>query len=131
MMYLLTLQFHFYSTHFLTSHILHYLPLWFIRHHFLPLANCSDPIAPGNGSIEQYQNTTEGAEIFFSCNRMYIPVRTMRAVCTADGRWNPDPATTMCTCEMSSMLISECQNVNIQTLMTNPQTKFPLHTLAL
>ena len=25
----------------------------------------------------------------------------MRAVCTADGRWNPDPATLVCTGECS------------------------------
>ena len=33
-----------------------------------PIVNCSDPTSPGNGSIETYQNTIEGAEIFYRCN---------------------------------------------------------------
>ena len=67
----------------------------------LPLhaANCSDSTVPINGSIEAYQNTSEGAEIFFSCNPGFVPAGRMRAVCGANGRWNPDPATFVCTCE--------------------------------
>ena len=62
--------------------------------------NCSDPTPPMNGSIAPYQNTTEGAEISFMCNPGFIPpAGRMRAVCGADGRWNPDPADLVCTCE--------------------------------
>ena len=52
-----------------------------------------------DGSIDPYQNTTEGAEIFFRCNPGVVPAGRMRAVCGPDGRWNPDPATLVCTCE--------------------------------
>ena len=63
--------------------------------------NCSDSTVPGNGSIDPYQNTTEGAEIFFRCNPGFVPAGRMRAVCRADGRWSPDPATLVCMCECS------------------------------
>ena len=71
---------------------------------FLPplsLVNCSGPTFPANGSIEAYHNTTEGAEIFFRCNPGFVPAGRMRAVCGADGRWNPDPGDHVCTCESS------------------------------
>jgi len=67
-----------------------------------PLVNCSEPTTPGNGFIEPYQNTTEGAEIFFRCNSGFVPNTTMMATCGADERWNPDPDTHMCTCEYPS-----------------------------
>ena len=68
--------------------------------YFFPTVNCSDPTFPTNGSIEAYQNTTEGAEIFFRCNPMFVPAGRMRAACTSDGRWNPDPAGHRCTCKV-------------------------------
>ena len=69
--------------------------------HSLSIVNCSDPIAvPRNGSIDPYQNTTEGAEVLFSCNPMFVPTGRMRAVCGADGRWTPDPAGLVCMCEL-------------------------------
>ena len=58
--------------------------------------SCGSPIIPGNGSIEAYQNTLEGAEIFFKCDSGFVPAGRMTAVCGADGRWNPDPASLMC-----------------------------------
>ena len=61
--------------------------------------SCGQPLSPGNGSIEPYQNTIEGAEIFFRCNPGFVPAGRMRAVCGADGRWNPDPAGLVCTGE--------------------------------
>ena len=70
----------------------------------LPVS-CGRPIAPNNGSIETYQNTSEGAEIFFRCNPGFVPAGGMRAVCGADGRWNPDPATLQCTSECRLYLI--------------------------
>ena len=60
-------------------------------------ANCSAPTAPRNGSIEPYQNTTEGAEITFRCNPGFVPAENMTAVCEGNGRWNPDPAIAECT----------------------------------
>ena len=62
---------------------------------FLSTANCSDPTAPGNGSFETYQCTTE---IFLKCNPGFVPAGVMKAVCE-NGRWNPDPATLVCLCE--------------------------------
>ena len=66
---------------------------------FCPPANCSNPTLPVDGSIEPYQNTTEGAVIFFRCNQGFVPAGRMTAVCGTDGRWNPDAATLVCTCE--------------------------------
>ena len=59
--------------------------------------SCGSPITPDNGSIEAHQNTLEGTEIFFKCNPRFVPAGMMRAVCASDGRWNPDPATLVCT----------------------------------
>ena len=67
---------------------------------FLSPANCGGPTSPRNGSIDPYQNTTEGAEIFFKCNPGFVPAGRMRAVCRADGRWNPDPGTLVCAGEL-------------------------------
>ena len=67
---------------------------------FLPPANCGDPTAADNGSFEPYQITTEGAEIFFRCSPGFVPLGRIGAVCRADGRWGPDPATLVCTCEL-------------------------------
>ena len=72
---------------------------------FLSTVNCSDPTVPRNGSIEPYQNTTEGAEILFRCNPGFVPAERMRTLCRADGRWNPDPFTLVCICELK--MISE------------------------
>ena len=70
--------------------------------------NCSNPTVPGNGSIEAYQNTTEGAEIVFRCDQQYsmgnpgfVPAGNMTAVCGAEGRWSPDPGDLVCTCKIT------------------------------
>ena len=34
--------------------------------------------------------------IFFRCNPGFVPAGKMRAACTSDGRWNPDPAGLVC-----------------------------------
>ena len=62
--------------------------------------SCEQPVTPCNGSIETYQNTTEGTEIFFRCNPGFIPAGRRTAVCGADGRWNTDPAGLVCTGEI-------------------------------
>ena len=64
-----------------------------------PPANCGNPIVPTNGFIVPYQNTTVGAKILFGCDSGYFPTENMTAVCASDGRWNPDPATLVCTCK--------------------------------
>ena len=74
---------------------------------FLHPANCGDPSVPRNGSIEAYQNTNEGAEIFFRCGPGFIPAGRTRAVCAADGMWNPDPGTA-CTCKSTHSVEKEC-----------------------
>ena len=57
---------------------------------------CGLPIAPQNGSLESYTNTTEGSEVFYSCDPGLVPEGRMRAVCTRNG-WNPNPAELCCT----------------------------------
>ena len=69
---------------------------------FFSPVNCSDPTPPVDGSIGAYQNTTEGAVIFFTCNPMFVPTESMTAVCGEDRRWSPDPADHRCTCEYPS-----------------------------
>ena len=77
-----------------------YYPLLCLRCVIFPPANCGDPTVPTNGSIGgEYQNATEGTEIVFRCNSGFYPTENMTAVCGADGRWSPDPASLMCTCE--------------------------------
>ena len=84
---------------FLHKCIIYHFYLKFLFYIFYP-ANCSDPTALRNGLIEAYQNTLEGAEIFFKCNSGFVPAGRTRAVCGADGRWNPDPADHRCTGEI-------------------------------
>ena len=35
--------------------------------------------------------------IVFGCNPGFVPAGNMIAVCTSDGRWNPNPAEVRCT----------------------------------
>jgi len=71
---------------------------------FLPV-NCGIPTEPLNGTIESFQSTLGGAEIFFMCNSRFVPAGRMRANCTSpdgvttDGTWSPDPATLTCNGE--------------------------------
>ena len=71
--------------------------------------SCGSPITPDNGSIEAYQNILEGAEIFFRCNPGFVPAGRMRAVCGADGRWNPNPAGLVCTGEIFLVYVRWCK----------------------
>ena len=63
------------------------------------LQSCSDPTPPMDGSIDPYHNTTEGAEILFGCNPMFVPSARMTATCACNGMWTPDPGSLTCTCE--------------------------------
>ena len=78
--------------------------------------NCSDPTLPTDGSIDPYQNTTEGSEIFFRCNSMFVPSTRMTATCTSNGMWTPHPASFTCTCEYllycSGVVLHHCNIVD-------------------
>lgn len=64
-----------------------------------PSADCGPPVAPQNGFLESYTGTTEGSEVFYSCNPGLVPERRMRAVCTVNG-WTPNPRDLSCTLGM-------------------------------
>ena len=54
----------------------------------------------------------EGAQIFFRCNPGFVPAGNMTAVCETDGRWNPDPATLVCTCKIiKASVILDLHNI--------------------
>ena len=42
--------------------------------------DCGPPGAPQRGSLESYTNTTEGSEVFYSCNPGLVPEGRMRTV---------------------------------------------------
>ena len=58
--------------------------------------DCGRPVAPRNGSLESYIDTTEGSEVFYSCNQHLVPEGRTRAVCTGNG-WSPNPADLSCS----------------------------------
>ena len=58
-------------------------------------ADCGLPVAPWNGSLENYTGTAEGSELFYSCDPGLMPKGRMRAVCTNSG-WSPSPADLSC-----------------------------------
>ena len=64
-----------------------------------PSVDCGAPVAPRNGSLESYTDTTEGSEVFYSCEQGLVPEGRMRAVCTRNG-WSPNPAELCCTVGM-------------------------------
>ena len=81
---------------------------------FLSIANCSDPITPGNGTLEVHQCTTE---IFLRCNPGFAPAGRMRAACE-NGRWNPDPSTLVCLgeCQQHTIVKGCLPVLNVNTL---------------
>ena len=58
--------------------------------------DCGQPIAPQNGPLESYTDTTYGSEVFYSCDPGLVPDGRMRAVCTEKG-WSPNPGDLNCT----------------------------------
>ena len=68
--------------------------------------DCGPPVAPLNGSLENYINTTEGSEVFYSCNQGLVPEGRMRTVCTRNG-WSPNPAGL--SCSSSSTATPKCK----------------------
>ena len=61
--------------------------------------DCGPPVTPQNGFLESYTDTTEGSEVFYSCDQHMHPEGRMRAVCTANG-WCSNPANLSCTIGM-------------------------------
>ena len=61
--------------------------------------DCGPPGDLQRGSLESYTTTTEGSEVFYSCNPGLVPEGRMRAVCTRNG-WSPNPADLSCTLGM-------------------------------
>ena len=61
-----------------------------------------------DGSIDPYQNTTEGAEISFGCNPMFVPSTRTTATCASNGMWTPNPFSITCTCEYLSVFRFVC-----------------------
>ena len=59
------------------------------------LVDCGAPVAPRNGSLESYTDTTEGSEVFYRCDPGLVPEGRMRANCTRNG-WSPNPADLSC-----------------------------------
>ena len=63
---------------------------------YSPPVDCGPPDNPQNGSVVNYTDTTDGSEVFYSCNPGLVPVMGMRAVCTGNG-WSPNPANLSCS----------------------------------
>ena len=58
--------------------------------------DCGHPVAPQNGSLETYNSTINGSEVFYSCDPGLVPEGRMKALCTESG-WSPNPAGLNCT----------------------------------
>ena len=56
--------------------------------------DCGVPVVLYHGS-RNYTNTTEGSEVFYSCDPGLVLEGRMRAVCTGNG-WSPNPAELSC-----------------------------------
>ena len=65
----------------------------------LSSVDCGPLIAPRNGSLENYTSTTNGSEVFYSCDPGLVPEGRMRTVCYENG-WSPNPADLTCTVGM-------------------------------
>ena len=63
------------------------------------LGDCGPPVAPQNGSLESYTDTTEGSEVFYSCDPGLVPERRVKSVC-AGNEWSPNPTDLSCTVGM-------------------------------
>ena len=65
----------------------------------LSSVDCGPLIAPHNGSLENYTDTTPGSEVFYSCDPGLVPEGRMRSVCTENG-WSANPVDLRCTVGM-------------------------------
>ena len=63
--------------------------------------DCGAPGSPQNGSLEDYNTTTEGSVVFYQCDAGLVPAGRMMAVCVEEG-WSPDPAELVCSKQSSN-----------------------------
>jgi len=71
-----------------------------IEYEILPTSvDCGPPLAPRNGSLESYTNTTEGSVVFYSCDPGFGPEHRMMSVWTGTG-WSPNPGALNCSLGM-------------------------------
>ena len=71
---------------------------------FFTSVDCGPPVVPQHGSLESYTDTTEGSEVFYSCDPGLVPDGRMRSTCTESG-WSPNPTHLNCTGDVSSKYI--------------------------
>ena len=70
--------------------------------------DCGPPVVPHHGSLENYTSTTEGSEVFYSCDQHLVLEGRMRAVCTRNG-WTPNPADLNCSVGMLTDVRISCE----------------------
>ena len=58
--------------------------------------NCSSPSTVVGVVIESYYSTTVGAQIYYNCDKSYLPKNRVMSVCGSDGSWSPDPTMRVC-----------------------------------
>ena len=81
---------------------------WFHLHKRFTLStpvDCGPPAVPLNGSLESYTDTTEGSEVFYSCDPGLVPEERMMSVCTVNG-WSPNPGASTCSVGMLQCQVS-------------------------
>ena len=57
---------------------------------YVYLANCSAPILNTGVIAEPYNDTTEGAVVYFNCVHGFAPNERRMAVCQHNGHWSPE-----------------------------------------
>ena len=78
--------------------MLNYISIMFPYKHLIAV-DCGPPVVPQCGSLDSYTDTTEGSDVFYSCDPGLVPERRMRTVCTGNG-WSPNHAELCCTMGM-------------------------------
>ena len=88
----------------------------------LHTVNCSAPSAASGVVIEPYSNTTEGAVIYYNCDRSQGLCGNGRSssVCLRSGLWTPDPNKLVCTQSELDKWIWFGLSITIQTDMCGP-----------
>ena len=84
----------------------------------LPSVDCGPPVAPKNGSLESYTDTTEGSEVFYGCDPGHVPQERMRAVCTRNG-WSPNPTDLRCTGMLLWLELVPCIRESVDSLCSD------------
>ena len=94
--------------------------------------DCGPPVVPHHGSLENYTSTTEGSEVFYSCDQHLVPEGRMRAVCTRNG-WTPNPADLNCSVGMltdNKIPIQLLAHFYVCVALSHLQSKFLLYGYA-